>query len=158
MKNLPVISASFLAVFLLYFGCKEEEQLVSSKKSEISAEEQVEGRWVIDSLSLSSVNIPSFCHQIGEGAIFEFTENDSLKIYPKDAMEACDRFSYTAQDDLIQIIKDDMIMLVEYKLKTDSSLVLKSKTFFRWQEDAVTDSVTHQLLLKEGVSAFLTKI
>lgn len=106
MKNLPVISASFLAVFLLYFGCKEEEQSASSNKTDTSVKEEVEGRWVIDSLSLSSVNIPSFCHQIGEGAIFEFTENDSLKIYPRDAMEPCDRFSYTAQDDLIQIIKD----------------------------------------------------
>ena len=161
MKNLSFNSVSFLAVFLLYFCCKNEEQLPSYNKPNISVETpegvSLEGKWSVDSLTLSSVTVPSFCYQIGEGSIFEFTENDSLKVYPKDDVEPCEIFSYTAQDDLIQVTKDDMIMLVEYELVTEGRLLLKSKSFFRWEKDAVTDSLIHQTLLKEGVTAFLSK-
>lgn len=158
MKNLSFISVNLLLVFLLYFGCKEDGQLASSITSDMSKNTHLEGKWVIDSLNVSSVAVPSFCYKIGSGATFDFTENDSLKVYQKDALEPCDMYFYTIQDDFIQLAKDDMIMLMEYELIDEKRLMLKSKSFFRWQEDDDMDSLTHQTLLKEGVTVFLSKM
>lgn len=161
MKNLHFISPILIAVFLIHIGCKGEEKPVSSFKKNASTEAaksvQIEGLWTIDSLSLSSVTVPSFCHQIGEGATFEFTENNSLKVYPIDVSEPCEEFSYTAQQDFLHLVKDDMIMLVEYKLSTDRNLVLRSNSFFRWQEETLADSSAYNTLLDKGVTVFLSK-
>lgn len=161
MKKLHSISPLLIAIFLMYIGCKGEEKPVSSYKKNASTEAangvQIEGLWTIDSLSLSSVTVPSFCHQIGEGATFEFKDNNSLKVYPKGISEPCEAFSYTAQEDFLHLVKDDMIMLVEYKLSNDRNLVLRSNSFFRWQEDNLADSSAYNTLLDEGVTVFLSK-
>lgn len=161
MSNLHVILKSLLAAILLGVGCKGGEKLESSCKQDISREEAgdivVAGEWIIDSLSLSSVSVPSFCYRIGEGATFEFTKNDSLRIYPEGALKPCDTYSYTIQNGLLQVVEEDMIMLVEYRFTTERKLMLKSKSFFRWLENDVTDSLTHQSLLDEGVTVLLSR-
>lgn len=158
MKNLPFIFVNLLAALLLNFGCKEEGQLLSGNIPEEVKNERIEGKWVIDSLSLPAVNLPSFCKQVSEGTTFEFTESDSLKVYLKGATEACDIYHYQVQDDYIQLVKGNMIMLVTYRFIADNGLKLQSKSFFRWQEYQVNDSSVYQLLLKEGVAAYLTKL
>ncbi|WP_377481381.1 hypothetical protein [Pontibacter toksunensis] len=161
MKNQHYISPTLLVVFLTYIGCKGEEKPVSSFKQNTSIEEarnvQIEGIWVIDSLTLAPVTVPSFCNQIGAGATFEFTEDNSLKVYPEDASEPCETFSYTAQQGLIHLKKGDMLMLVEVESLTDQNLVLRSNSFFRWQGDPEADSLTHQILLAEGTTAYLSR-
>lgn len=161
MSNLHVILKSLLVAFLLGVGCKGEEKLESFYKQDVSTEGvrdiEVAGEWIIDSLSLSSVSVSSFCYRIGEGATFVFTESDSLKIYPEGAFEPCDTYSYTIQNGLLQVVKEDMILLIEYRFITERKLMLKSKSFFRWQENDVTDSVTHQTLLDEGVTVLLSR-
>lgn len=163
MKNPTIISVNLLVVFLLYMGCKEEEQLAlfhykPDSSTEAPEDKFPEGKWNIDSLTISSASLPSGCKQIESGTIFEFTKEDSLKVFPKEALNPCNTYHYKIQNDFIQLVKDDMVMLVEYKLISKNRLVLKSKSFFRWQEEDVADLSTHQQLLKEGVTAFLTKM
>lgn len=158
MKNLPFIFVNLLAALLLNFGCREEGQLLSGNIPEEVKNERIEGKWVMDSLSLPAVNLPSFCKQVSEGTTFEFTESDSLKVYLKGATEACDIYHYQVQDDYIQLVKGNMIMLVTYRFIADNGLKLQSKSFFRWQEYQVSDSSVYQLLLKEGVAAYLIKL
>lgn len=157
MKNLFIDSPVLLALFLIYFGCRGVEKSASSYELRVSKEEQLEGLWIIDSLNLPSVTVPSFCLQIGVGTAFEFTKNDSLKLYEKKVSKPCEVFYYKAQEDLINLVKGDMIMLVEYKLITNKRLVLRSKSFFKWQGDTVTDSSAYQTLLDEGVTVFLSR-
>lgn len=159
MKNLHFISPILIAVFLMYIGCKGEEKPVSSYNVSTEAAKgvQIEGIWIIDSLTLPSVTVPSFCYKIGAGATFEFTENNILKVYPKDVSEPCETLSYTTQQDLIHLVKDDMVMLVEVKSLTDKNLVLRSQSFFRWQGDIEADSLAYQTLMDEGVTVFLSQ-
>ena len=160
MANLLTLTIALVGSCFLYASCHGSQNLASNGNREVAGVSQedhpIKGRWGVDSLTLPTVTIPSFCNEIGEGAVFEFEGQGNLMIYPKGVTKACGVYKYRIDESSIQVIKDDMIMLVAYKCSEDN-LTLSSKTFFRWKDEDVQDTVVSQALLQEGVSVYLSR-
>lgn len=148
------------SVFLLLAGCRQERYDASHAHASTSAKAAtgtvLVGTWRVDSLSLPSVGIPSFCKSIGAGATFEFTSTDSLRIYQQNSRKPCETYAYSMQHKRIHIVKSDMNMLVTYEILNENTLKLTSQSFFRRQATDM-NSVTGQVLPKEGIAAFLSR-
>ncbi len=151
----------FLVLISALLCCQESPKYTSNVDRNsitvISADTLIIGKWVVESLSIPSVSLPTFCNHISKGAIFVFSENDSLNVYPRSGVEACDVYTYKANDGVIQVVKADMAMLIEYK-HSQNNLLLRSKSFFRWKAEDVQDSLAYRSLLEDGVTVSLIKV
>jgi hypothetical protein len=88
---------------------------------------KINGKWKLDSLEIKKARMPSYCNEITSGAIFDFEDNGRLKVYQKDSINYCNKYSYRIREKEISLLEYDMILnfpIIEFD---KNKLILESR-------------------------------
>ena len=114
---------------------------------------KINGKWRLDSIEIKQARMPSYCNEITSGAIFDFQNNSRLKVYQKDSINYCNKYSYRIREKEISLIESDMVLNFPIRKFDKDRLILKS----RYIQKNVSDKKSWEAKRK-GFNLYFSKL